>query len=161
MDHIDSTGERVDVGTGEIHAGRAPAGVIAPKLFFIQNWAGLERFVTDLMHDTERNTPGYQWCRKWFKHPEAITIFYALYRSYLARTDPEAVNALKAKGENPEAALNSWLIHELGPQMSYLLSDYGPFSDCTNTRHSYKGTEKSPDTDWKPYWALERIGTEA
>lgn len=170
MDQLEPDEELFDASTGEIFSApdprnligtRIPDGVIAPRLFKIENWYGLELFVKDLMHDTERATPGIRWCPKWFKHPEAITIFYALYLSYQSRTDPDQVKAMKSRGENPDAGMNSWLIHELFPQMSYLLSEEGPFRECSDIKHTYKEHDKRADPNWAPYRPVARISEES
>lgn len=129
--------EPVDQGTGE--AGDAEAllsNVVWPAStggIDIRNLAG---FVDHLLHDSERADPGKYWCEEWWRHPEAILIFHALHTSI-----PRA-----------EKDLNSWLMHDLAPQLNYLFGEEGPFRPCKPGQHKYKNTpyDGNPNT-WDPY----------
>lgn len=134
-------GGQVDYGTGELRDGAAHfSGVVYPRLIDGIHLPSLTGFVERLMHDTERADPAKNWCTQWWRHPEAITIFRALELSI-----PKA-----------EKDLNSWILHDVAPQLSYLFHDEGPFRSCKPGLHKYKNTPYEGNADhWVPYRATK------
>lgn len=65
-----------------------------------------------------------RWCGQWEAHPEAVTRFEALWRSW---------EALRL---DPNLGIATWLTSYLDPQLAALFSRLGPFAQCTHERHT-------------------------
>lgn len=148
MDQLEQTNphsspwEPVDKGTGEIDAPTSPfESVIWPATAGGIDITALAGFVDHLLHDSERADPGKYWCEEWWRHPEAILIFHALQMS-MSRAEKD---------------LNTWIMHDLAPQLNYLFGDEGPFRSCKPGQHKYKNTPYEGDpNDWVPYRRTSR-----
>ena len=69
-------------------------------------------------------SPIVRWCPRWWDHAEAIYRLEALWRTWeLYRLEPRL-------------GIASWLRDYLDPQLAALTSPTGPFSQCTDDRHS-------------------------
>ncbi|MFC7331238.1 DUF4913 domain-containing protein [Marinactinospora rubrisoli] len=65
----------------------------------------------------------FRWCRQWWKHPEAVSRFHALWHAWeVLRWEPGTGMAV-------------WYRDHLDYQMTILLGDTGPFRECTSRRH--------------------------
>ncbi len=65
----------------------------------------------------------HRWCARWREHPEALTRFEALWRSWeTLRLDPGL-------------GIATWLTSFLDPQFAALTSRSGTFAACTPDRH--------------------------
>lgn len=65
----------------------------------------------------------FRWCKEWWRHPEAVSRFQALWHAWeVLRWEPGTGMAV-------------WYRDHLDFQLNVLLSDIGPFRECTSRRH--------------------------
>ncbi|WP_084468947.1 DUF4913 domain-containing protein [Nocardiopsis trehalosi] len=65
----------------------------------------------------------FRWCREWWRHPEAVSRFHALWHAWeVLRWEPGTGMAV-------------WYRDHLDYQMTVLMGDTGPFRECTSRRH--------------------------
>lgn len=65
----------------------------------------------------------FRWCSEWWRHPEAVSRFQALWHSWeVMRLEPGTGMAI-------------WYRDYLDTQLPVLLGDTGPFRECTSRRH--------------------------
>ena len=66
---------------------------------------------------------GIYWCAEWWRHPEAISRLYALWRAWeTLRLDPTT-------------GMSVWWRDHLEPHLAVLTSDGGPFRRCSPGQH--------------------------
>ena len=111
-----------DTSGSELAGEEAPAA--AEPMFvdldsFIRNYlaAVVERRVT------QGSAVGANWCPSWWKHPEAISRLYALWRAW---------ETLRVA--DPDTGMSIWWRDHLDPHFAILTGEYGPFSKCSPDR---------------------------
>lgn len=106
-------------------AAEVPAVEEPPKLRYPSLPEFVEAQIARLyIRSHERSSREYSWCDEWFKHPEVVARFSALWRAFESlRQDP---------GLGPSVY---WIQH-LDPHMREILSPAGPFSRCEVGKHS-------------------------
>ncbi|MBG6226601.1 hypothetical protein IWX63_003200 [Arthrobacter sp. CAN_A2] len=79
------------------------------------------------------------WCSQWWRHPEAVDRFRALYEQWL--------------GAQAEGGMSSWWIDHYDRHASVLFTKRGPFGEC-GTKHMEKTARRILTTDHPPpSWA--------
>jgi hypothetical protein len=68
--------------------------------------------------------PGVTWCPKWWKHPEAVSRLWALWRAF---------EMFRVQGGS---GMSSWWVHHADAHLSALLDERGPFADCRKRGHA-------------------------
>lgn len=81
-------------------------------------YANVTAFVEDFLIPTFPRPRSTRWCAAWWKHPEAVFTFKALWASW------EHTQA------RPELMID-WLLRQCHPAMDRLTGDQSPFIGCT------------------------------
>ena len=86
---------------------------------FIRNYlaAVVERRVT------QGSAVGVNWCPSWWKHPEAISRLYALWRAW---------ETLRVA--DPDTGMSIWWRDHFDSHFAVMTGEYGPFSKCSPDR---------------------------
>jgi hypothetical protein len=104
-------------------------------------------WVETMLHDIESvpdESSNRHWCPEWWRHPEAVSRFSALYEAY-----QQAVG---------EQTMSAWWTQHWDTHARVLFSQHGPFKDCQR-RHSFHERSDtyiprletvSPPEDWTP-----------
>jgi hypothetical protein len=71
---------------------------------------------------------GFVWCAHWRKHPEAITLLWALRRAWLDRVT------------QPGPAMLEYFLHYFYPALNALADPLGPFHACAANQHTNSPT---------------------
>jgi hypothetical protein len=66
---------------------------------------------------------GPQWCSQWWRHPEAISRLYALWRSW---------ETLRVS--DPDTGMSIWWRDHFDNHFAVLSGEYGPFAKCSPDR---------------------------
>lgn len=67
---------------------------------------------------------GFVWCTQWREHPEAITVLWALRRTWLDRVN------------QPGPAMLEYFLQYFYPALSALVDPLGPFHACAANQHT-------------------------
>lgn len=116
------TAATVVAGTGSgTGAGESSGGAVDARPLY----PSAEMWVTRhflLMYQRRTGIGGrWRWCDDWWRHPEAISRFEALWRTWeLARLDP--------------AGIAGWYREHLDHHLPILLGEDGPFRHCEPSR---------------------------
>lgn len=86
---------------------------------FIRNYLApvVERRVT------QGSAVGVNWCPSWWKHPEAISRLYALWRAW---------ETLRVA--DPDTGMSIWWRDHFDSHFAVMTGEYGPFSKCSPDR---------------------------
>lgn len=68
-------------------------------------------------------SPGVAWCPEWWRHPEAISRLYALWRGW---------ETLRVA--DPGTGMSLWWRDHFDPHFAVLTSDHGPLGKCSPDR---------------------------
>lgn len=69
------------------------------------------------------NAAGLPWCPQWWRHPEAISRFYALWRAW---------ETLRIS--DPDTGMSIWWRDHFDNHFAVLTGEYGPFGKCSPDR---------------------------
>ncbi|MDT0262462.1 DUF4913 domain-containing protein [Jatrophihabitans lederbergiae] len=124
-----------EIGVDELLAGEA-ADLIEPLCEDVQTW--VEHVYAPVY--VRKISQTQRWCPSWWAHGEAIIRLTALWRSWeAARVSEEATG------------MTDWLRTCFDAINPVLLAPDGPFSSCTNDRHSDQApmpTAPAPPGHW-------------
>lgn len=72
---------------------------------------------------TQSSAVGVNWCASWWRHPEAISRLYALWRAW---------ETLRVA--DPDTGMSIWWRDHFDSHFSVMTGEYGPFSKCSPDR---------------------------
>jgi hypothetical protein len=72
---------------------------------------------------TQGAATGVNWCPQWWKHPEAISRLYALWRAW---------ETLRVA--DPDTGMSIWWRDHFDSHFAVLTGEYGPFGKCSPDR---------------------------
>lgn len=93
--------------------GRPPGGQPGPMFPTLEAW--MDGYFFPVF---QRPLGAYRWCPKWWAHPEAVTRFTALWRTW------------ESYRLDPNSGISDWLRDHLDLHLAMLLDQRGPFYQC-------------------------------
>ncbi|GAA1781327.1 MULTISPECIES: DUF4913 domain-containing protein [Streptomonospora] len=118
----ETTAQAPEPGSGEREYDAYPQSGAQQNTPVFRN---VEEFVTYRFLPMYTRAEGgqFRWCKEWWRHPEAVSRFHALWHAWeVLRWEPGTGMAV-------------WYRDHLDYQMAFLLADTGPFRECTSRRH--------------------------
>ncbi|RJQ66273.1 DUF4913 domain-containing protein [Pseudonocardiaceae bacterium YIM PH 21723] len=96
-----------------------------PSMAVLRAWVRTHIAPMERRTTTTGEGGGLRWCRQWWRHPDAVERFGAIYMAYK-----------RLRTEEDATWLSVYLRDHLDPHIATLTSPYGPFYGCSPNKHS-------------------------